>query len=100
MVGWLRLTFWLGVLALAGIVFDWTTLGFAPSSRFGGTYLLATLYHAIHIVAGLITLAALWSSGRRGRFSPENHWVVEAGALLWNFVVVTWVALFAVFYLL
>lgn len=100
MVGRLGVTFLLGLLALLAIVFDWATLEVPFSDTFGSVYLLATLYHVIHIVAGLVTLLALWFSGRRGRFSPANHWVVEAGVLLWNFVVVTWLALFVVFYLL
>lgn len=100
MVRYLGIALVLGLLALVIIVLDWATLDIPFSDPFGSAYLLATLYHVIHIVAGLVTFLALRSSGRRGRFSPANHWVVEAGVLLWMFVIVTWLALFVVFYLL
>lgn len=98
--GWLVATLALGSAALALIVADWATLQVSPSSRFGGVYLLATIYHAIHIVAGVIALLALASSARRGRFSSANSWSVEAGAWFWSFVIGSWVALFVVFFLL
>lgn len=96
---WLLATFGLGTAALALIVVDWATIGVPPASRFGGTYLLGTGYHALHIVAGLVTALALAVSARRGRFSSENYWVVEAGVWLWWFVIASWLALFVVFYL-
>ncbi len=96
----LMIAFFLGLLALIGIFYDWVTLGLVATDRYGGIYYLTTGFHVLHIVAGLVTLLALWSSARRGRFSPQNYWVVEAGALLWYFVVVTWLALFLIFYLI
>jgi len=96
---WLLATFALGAIALGLIVADWVSLPVSPSSRFGGVYLLATIYHALHIVAGLIALVALASSARRGRFSSANAWSVEAGAWFWSFVIVSWLALFVVFFL-
>lgn len=96
---WLLATFGLGLLALALIVLDWSTIAVPPASRFGGAYLLGTGYHALHIVAGLVATLALAVSARRGRFSSQNYWVVEAGVWLWWFVIASWLALFVVFYL-
>lgn len=94
----LELALGLGVAALALVVGDWATTTLDPASRFGGAYLATTGFHAIHIVVGLIFLAALRASGRRGRFSPENHWLVEAGVRFWLFVVAAWLALYVVFF--
>ncbi len=91
--------FGLGAVALVLIVVDWSTLEIWPASRFGGAYLLATGYHALHIVIGMVSASALAVSARRGRFSPANYWVVEAGVWLRWFVIASWFALFVVFYL-
>jgi cytochrome c oxidase subunit 3 len=90
----------LGVLALIGVVYVWASLDFTSGSRFQDTYLIATLYHSVHLISGDIALLALRLSARKGRYSPENHWVVEAGALFWSLVVLAWLGLFVVFYLL
>lgn len=88
------------VVALGLIVYDWVTLGFSPGGRFGENYVLATGYHAFHILVGLIWLAAVSTAGRRGRFTTENYWAVEAGVLFWNFVVVMWIMLYVIYFLI
>jgi heme/copper-type cytochrome/quinol oxidase subunit 3 len=77
---------------------DWTTSTIPPASRFGGIYLATSGFHAIHIVVGLLFLAAVWSAGRRGRFSAVDHWLVEAGVRFWLFVVGVWAAIYVVFF--
>lgn len=94
----LAVAFGLGLLALGLIVLDWATLPIPATSRFGSAYIATTGIHALHIVIGLLFLAALWSSGRRGRFTPGNHWLVEAGVRFWGFVAAAWIALYAVFF--
>jgi heme/copper-type cytochrome/quinol oxidase subunit 3 len=88
----------LGLVGLAGVVFDWFTTKLDPSTRFGESYFLATGYHALHILIGVIVLSALTSSARRGRFSAANHWSVEGGVLFWYFVVLMWVLLYVIFF--
>lgn len=98
MVAGLGVTFFLGLAALLGIFYDWRTLTLDPGSRYGGNYFVTTGVHAFHIVLGLIFLSALWSSGRRGRFTPQNFWLVTAGVWFWTFIVATWVGLFVVLF--
>lgn len=88
----------LGLAASWLVVADLSSTTIAPASRFGGIYFATVGFHAIHIIVGLIFLAALRSSGRRGRFSPANHWLVEAGVRFWLFVVVAWFAVYVIFY--
>lgn len=89
-----------GIGVLAAIVFDWSTLPFAAGSRFGENYILATGYHAVHILIGVIWLAAAAVAGRRGVYTSGNHWVVEGGVLFWAFVVAMWIALYLVYFVL
>lgn len=98
MVARLGTTFGLGLVAVVLVVVDWATLTIEPTSRFGGAYVAATGFHAIHVVVGLIFLVALASSGRRGRFGPVDHWLVEAGVRFWLFVAAAWFALYVVFF--
>lgn len=88
----------LGTLAFAGVIVDLFTVHLDPSSRFGESYFLATGYHALHIFIGLIVLFALYSSARKNRFSVDNHWSVEAGAVFWYFVVILYVVLYGILF--
>jgi len=96
----LGLTSLLGLLALLGIFYDGASIGLPVGTALGGFYYVTEGVHALHVLIGLTALAALRSSGQRGRFSPQNYWVVEAGALFWYFVVVVWLGFVVVFYLL
>lgn len=90
----------LGVVALAGILYDWSRLPASPGERFGESYLVTTGYHAAHILIGVLVFLALWASGRRGRFTSQNYWPVVAGVRFWYFVVAAWVGLYVVFFLI
>jgi cytochrome c oxidase subunit 3 len=96
----LGLTAGLAVAVLAAIVVDWLTLSFPPGSPFGEIYIISTGYHAAHIVIGAIWLAAAAVAGRRGAYTRDNHWVVEAGVRFWCFVVAMWLGLYIVFFAL
>ena len=97
----LRLASGLGLLALGALLIDWLTLDLDPQTLFGSSYLLAASYFGLHLLIGLITLLALHSSAAKGRYTRDNHWVVEAGALFWGLMVVlAWLLLLVVFYLL
>lgn len=96
----LSIAAFLGIAVLAAIVFDWSTLPFSTASRFGENYILATGYHAVHILIGVIWLVAAAVAGRRGGYTSGNHWVVEGGVLFWTFIVVMWIALYVVFFVL
>lgn len=94
----LGITNLLGILAFAGVIIDFFTVKLDAASRFGESYFLATGYHSLHILVGIIVLSALWSSARRGRFNVNNHWTVEGGVMFWNFVVLMWVLLYVIYF--
>lgn len=88
----------LGVAAAGLIVMSAVSSPIVSDPRFAEIFDATTWIHLAHIVIGLVFLAAIWSSGRRARFSAANHWMVEAGVRFWWFVSVTWLALYLIYY--
>jgi cytochrome c oxidase subunit 3 len=62
-------------------------------------YFSMTGLHALHMVIGIGVLGALVVPVWRGRFTPENHNLVEGTGLYWHFVDVVWIFLFPLLYL-
>ncbi len=103
--GFLRsimITIVLGVLFLLGVVIiEWPeALHFAPPATGYGTALFSlTGLHAFHVLTGIIILLFVYLKGRRGHYTTENHWDVEASVIYWHFVDVAWVVLYPTLYL-
>jgi cytochrome c oxidase subunit 3 len=56
--------------------------------------------HALHVLTGLIFIAIVWNNGRRGHYTVERHWGVEACAIYWHYVDVVWVFFYPALYLI
>ncbi|MGH2462831.1 MAG: cytochrome c oxidase subunit 3 [Candidatus Limnocylindria bacterium] len=98
---WLLVTLGLGILFLAGQVYDYTTLGFGISDGVYGTvFYTLTGFHGAHVFGGVVGLSILTARTGQGQFSARNHVAVEAVSYYWHFVDVVWVALFTTLYLL
>ncbi|HUG94694.1 MAG TPA: cytochrome c oxidase subunit 3 [Pleomorphomonadaceae bacterium] len=98
---WLVVTLGLGIVFLAGQVYDYTTLGFGISDGVYGTvFYTLTGFHGAHVFGGVVGLAILTARAGQGQFSARNHVAVEAVSYYWHFVDVVWVALFTTLYLL
>ncbi len=98
----------LGLLFLIGVmVFEW---GLFPAiyeghlhpgdSRYSAVVFGMTGMHALHVVTGIIFILIVWNLGRKGRFSPERHWGVEACAIYWHYVDVVWIFFYPALYLI
>lgn len=98
-VRWLLATLALGLLLLAGIGLEWSQLAIGAGDRFGGVFRTTLGVHAVHLAAAVLVLAGLARSARRGRFTAGSHFAVEAGVLFWLFLVLVWIAFYAIFYL-
>jgi nitric oxide reductase NorE protein len=101
---WLELAMLLGlgfvVLKLAGFA-DLTARGIDLSTdTFFMFYLSLTGFHFLHVLMGLIILAAVWLKARRGGYSAAEHTGVETGASYWHMVDLVWIILFALVYVL
>ena len=66
----------------------------------GAMFYMMTGMHAFHVLTGVIFLALVYRNGRKGYFTPENYWGVEAAAVYWHFVDVVWIFFYPALYLI
>lgn len=103
-VRWLGLTIVLGVIFLSLQGYEYANLygeGKSLSSDiFGSAFFTLTGFHGLHVTIGVIFLLICLIRARRGHFTAQKHFAVEAGIMYWHFVDVVWVFVFSVVYLL
>lgn len=98
----------LGLIFLFGVlIFEW---GLFPSiyeghltpwgDKYGAVVFAMTGMHAIHVITGLGFIAIIWNLGRKGHFSAQEHWGVEACAIYWHFVDLVWIFFYPAIYLI
>jgi cytochrome c oxidase subunit III len=98
---WLMVTLLLGLGFLASQVLAWRQLVAAgvylASNPHSAFFYVLTGLHAIHLVGGIIALAALYLYGSRGR-GPEGESrrraLTDATGIYWHFMDALWVFLF------
>ena len=98
-------TLLLGLVFVAGVLgVEWPSAiaeGVSPSASAGGAiFFMMTGMHAFHVITGLIFLSIVLRNGRRGLYSAEKHWAVEAAAVYWHFVDVVWIFFYPALYLI
>jgi cytochrome c oxidase subunit 3 len=96
------ITLVLGTIFLIGVVgVEWQVAPFGPAdSAAGSIFFTMTGFHAFHVLTGLIFLFIIYRNGRRGLYTPERHWPVEAAAVYWHFVDVVWIFFYPAIYLI
>jgi cytochrome c oxidase subunit 3 len=67
---------------------------------YGGIFYAMTGMHALHVLTGIALILVIWWNGRRGAYTPERHWGVEATAIYWHYVDVVWVFFYPALYLM
>lgn len=70
------------------------------SSTFHMFYLSLTFFHFMHVILGMVILAALWNGARCGRYGPDNMNGIETGAAYWHMVDLVWLILFPLIYVM
>ncbi len=104
----LAFTALLGLMFLLGVmVFEW---GVAPGiyhadlkpwdNVYGAVVFAMTGMHALHVLSGLIFIGIVWNLGRKGHYSPQQHWGVEACAIYWHYVDLVWIFFYPAIYLI
>lgn len=63
-------------------------------------YLSLTMFHFLHVILGMIILAAVAIKAKRGAYSAQNHTGVETGASYWHMVDLVWIILFPLVYII
>lgn len=108
----LLITAFLGLLFFLGvIIFEWGwtiengvfVLGnhIHPTSGVYGAVLYGmTGLHALHVVSGIVIILIIWNLGRKGKFSADDHWGVEATAIYWHYIDLVWIFFYPAIYLI
>ncbi len=97
----LLVTFVLGLIFLIGVVgFEWRGEVRPSDGAFGAVLYGMTGMHAFHVFTGLIFIAIVWLNARKGLYTKERHWGVEACAIYWHFVDMVWAFYYPALYLL
>jgi cytochrome c oxidase subunit 3 len=101
---WYVLTFVMGLIFVLGqaneyrmLVEEGTTI---PSSAFGTVFFLATGFHGLHVIGGLIAFIFLLIRTRLSKFTPAQATSAIVVSYYWHFVDIVWIGLFAVIYLI
>jgi len=96
------ITIGLGVLFLVGVVgVEWQIAPYGPDhSAAYSLFYTMTGYHAFHVLTGVLFLIIVRRNGRKGLYSAERHWPVEAAAVYWHFIDVVWVFFYPALYLI
>jgi len=96
------ITLALGILFLVGVVgVEWQIVPYGPShDATWSLFYTMTGFHALHVLSGVVFLAIIYRNGRKGLYSPDRHWPVEAAAVYWHFVDVVWIFFYPALYLI
>ena len=102
---WFVLTYFMGAIFIAGqateyaaLVTEHTTIS---SSAYGSMFYLATGFHGLHVLGGLIAfLLVIGRTFVARKFTHEQAISAIVVSYYWHFVDIVWVGLFATIYLL
>jgi heme/copper-type cytochrome/quinol oxidase subunit 3 len=101
---WLVATALLGIVFLAGQVFEFTEFVHegltVTTSPFGSSFFTLTSFHGAHVAVGVLMLLVTALMSYTGRWRPEGGMDVELVGLYWHFVDIVWIVIFTVVYLL
>jgi len=95
---WLGVTMLLGAAFLANLLSEYATNTFqVDDNAYGSIFYLLTGFHGLHVLGGLLFMAAvIWSL--RGRTELSAGTAVDVCSYYWHFVDVVWVAMFTTIY--
>lgn len=110
----LWITFFLGLIFLLGVVVvEWGTIPSLATAItghehhikpqdgvIGAVLFLMTGFHAFHVLTGLIFILILLRNDRKGWYTEDRHWGVEACAIYWHYVDVIWIFFYPALYLI
>lgn len=63
-------------------------------------YLSLTFFHFMHVIMGMVILAAVAIKAKQGGYSATEHTGVESGASYWHMVDIVWLVLFPLVYIM
>jgi nitric oxide reductase NorE protein len=103
-VRWLLAALGMGLVFLVVKVFEYAhhfEAGVTLSTNtFYMFYLSLTFFHFMHVILGMVILAAVALRARAGGYSVADHTGVETGASYWHMVDLVWLILFPLIYVM
>ena len=102
---WFVLTYVMGAIFIGGQATEYAELvreGITiPSSPYGSLFYLATGFHGIHVIGGLLAfLLVIGRTFAARKFTHEQAISAIVVSYYWHFVDIVWVGLFATIYLI
>ena len=101
---WFTLTFVMGLIFVLGQgnefitqVHDGNTIS---RTGYGSIFFLATGFHGLHVIGGLVAFVFFLIRSTLGRFTPAQATAAIVVSYYWHFVDVVWIGLFATIYLI
>ncbi|MBC8093149.1 MAG: heme-copper oxidase subunit III [Pseudonocardia sp.] len=100
---WYLLTLVMGTAFVLGQAYEYYTLVVEhdttlSSSAYGTVFYMATGFHALHVIGGLVAFVYLLIRTKLSKFTPQQATAAIVVSYYWHFVDVVWVGLFAVIY--
>ncbi|MEJ8279806.1 cytochrome c oxidase subunit 3 [Pseudonocardia spirodelae] len=100
---WYVVTLVMGTIFVLGQAFEYYTLVTAhettiSSSAYGSVFYLATGFHGLHVVGGLVAFVYLIIRTKLSKFTPAQATAAIVVSYYWHFVDVVWIGLFATIY--
>jgi len=99
---WFSITFLMGLAFVLGqaneyrnLVHEGTTIS---GSTYGSVFYLATGFHGLHVIGGLVAFVFLLIRSTMGRFTPAQATSAIVVSYYWHFVDVVWIGLFSTIY--
>lgn len=103
-VRWLLAALGMGLVFLVVKVFEYAhhfEAGVTLSTNtFYMFYLSLTFFHFMHVILGMVILAAVALRASAGGYSVADHTGVETGASYWHMVDLVWLILFPLIYVM
>ncbi|MFV0406794.1 MAG: heme-copper oxidase subunit III [Propioniciclava sp.] len=102
---WYIVTFLMGAVFIGGQAYEYANLiqeGFTPQTNaYTGAFFLATGFHGLHVLGGLILFLLLLGRTYAARtFTHEQRVTAIVTSYYWHFVDIVWIILFSVIYLI
>ena len=108
------ITILFAIIFLVNKYYEWMTKfhhGIYPGSEellakgsgqilFFGLYFTMTGLHALHVIIGMVLIAAMTRFTINGVITPDKYVKLEAAGLYWHLVDIIWIFLFPLFYLI
>lgn len=63
-------------------------------------YISLTFFHFMHVIMGMVILAAIYYFLKQGKYTATDHHGIETGASYWHMVDLVWIVLFPLVYII